>query len=128
MSGTRRVPLARRPTVQITPRAIELYEAMGRLRCTCPSPKPPTREPCSGCRRWYDLHGELDEELRLPPWYWPIVGRQGARAAGSPAMNETIAATMKMFEDAIRRRRAAVSARKEREGANAEPAGEESSI
>jgi hypothetical protein len=112
MSGTRRVPLARRPTVQLTSRALDLYETMGRLRCTC-APPSPTREPCSGCRRWYDLHGELDEELRLPPWYWPIVGRQGARAAGSPAMNETIAATMKMFEDAIRRRRTAAPARKE---------------
>jgi hypothetical protein len=35
-------------------------------------------------------------------------------------MNETIAATMKMFEDAIRRRRAAVPAREE-EGTNAKP-------
>jgi hypothetical protein len=120
MSGTRRTPLARHSAVQITPRAIELYEAMGRLRCTCPSPRPPTQGPCRGCARWYDLHDLLDDELRLPPWYWPIVGRQGARAAGPPAMNETIAATMKMFEDAIRRRRAAVPAREE-EGTNAEP-------
>jgi hypothetical protein len=127
VSGTRRTPLARSPGMQITPRAVDLYAAMGKLRCSCPSPKPPTQGPCPGCARWYDLHDELDDELRLPPWYWPIVGRQGARAAGSPAMNETIAATMKMFEDAIRRRRAAVSARKEREGANAEPAGQDTS-
>jgi hypothetical protein len=90
MSGTRRTPLARAPGMQITPRAIDLYVAMGKLRCTCPSPTPPTQGPCPGCERWYDLHGELDEELRLPPWYWPIVGRQGARAAGSPAITKPL--------------------------------------
>ena len=36
MSGTRRVPLGRRPAVQITPRAVELFVAMDKLRCTLP--------------------------------------------------------------------------------------------
>jgi hypothetical protein len=63
MSGTRRVPLARRPAVQVSPRAIDLYAAMGRLHCTCPPPSP-SRELCPGCHRWYDLHADLHSELR----------------------------------------------------------------
>jgi hypothetical protein len=126
MSGTRRVPLVRRPAVRITPRAVELYESMGALRCTCPSPKPPTREPCPGCARWYDLHEQLHTELRCKSWEWPCVARRSPKRAGSLAWNETIAGTMAQLDEAIRRR-AAASAQKE--DIDAEPvAGQEPSI
>jgi hypothetical protein len=98
MSGTRRVPLGRRPAVQITPRAVELFVAMGPLRCTCPSPKPPTQSTCPGCEHWYDLHDELHRELGAKPWEWPYVARQGPKRAGSPTWNEDIAARMAMLD------------------------------
>jgi hypothetical protein len=114
MSGTRRTPLARRTAVQITPRAVELFVAMGKLRCTC-APPSPKRSPCPGCQRWYDLHTELHSELAARPWQWPCVARQGPKRAGSPAWNETFAATMALLDEAVRRRAAVVSARKEEE-------------
>jgi hypothetical protein len=105
MSGTRRTPLARRPAVQITPRAVVLFVAMGKLRCTClPPPRPPTRSPCAGCARWYDLHAELHVELHCKPWEWPCVARQSPKRAGSTAWNETIAGTMAQLDEAVRRR------------------------
>ena len=109
MSGTRRVPLGRRPAVQITPRAVELFVAMDKLRCTCPSPKPPTQSPCPGCERWYDLHAELHVELRCKPWEWPCVVRQSRKRAGSTRMSESMAATMTLLQEAARRRTASSS-------------------
>src|SRR5438876_5151054 len=107
MSGTRRVPLARRPAVQITAEAVRLFQAMGKLKCSCPSPKPATQGPCAGCERWYDLHADLHEELRCEPWEWPCVGRQGPRRAGSTCWNEDIATRMTMLREAVRARRTA---------------------
>jgi hypothetical protein len=74
MSGTRRTPVARRSITPITPRAVELYLKMRRLRCSCPPPgreywKRPT---CASCEKWWNLHRELDRELApRPPWIWP---------------------------------------------------------
>jgi hypothetical protein len=101
MSGTRRTPLARQPAVQITPRAVELFVAMGKLRCTCPSPKPVT--PCLACEKWHVLHGELHTALALKPWQWPAVCRREPKAAGSPTWNEDIAARMALLDEAVRR-------------------------
>jgi hypothetical protein len=106
MSGTRRTPLVRRPAVQITPRAIDLYAAMGNLRCTC-APPSPKRSPCPGCERWYDLHDALHGELGCKPWEWPCVARQSPKRAGSTCMNESIAATMALLRQAASQRAAA---------------------
>jgi len=97
MSGTRRVPLARLPTAQITPRAVELFEAMGRLRFTCPPPSP-SRSLCGGCQRWYDLHDELHRELGAKPWQWPVVARQSSGRAGSTAWDEDIAGRIALLQ------------------------------
>jgi hypothetical protein len=104
MSGTRRTLLARHSVPQISSRAAALFGAMGRLRCTCPQPKPPTQEPCSGCARWYDLHADLHVELRLKPWEWPCVARQNPKRAGSTCWNEDITDRMAMLDEAVRRR------------------------
>ena len=109
--------------MQITPRAIELYAEMGRLRCSCPSPKPPTQDPCPGCAHWYDLHAELHVELRRKPWEWPCVPRQSPRGAGSHCWNEDIAARMTALNEAVRRRAAAPRA--EEDDTYAEPTGED---
>jgi hypothetical protein len=109
MSGTRRVPLDRPPVAQITPRAVDIYIAMGKLRCTCAPPPPDEywkHKMCVGCERWYDLHGLLDDELGCEPWEWPVVARQSPKRAGSTCMNEGIAARMRLLKDAVRRRTA----------------------
>jgi hypothetical protein len=108
MSGTRRTPLVRRPAVQITPRAVDLYTAMRKLWCTClPPPRPPERGPCAGCASWYDLHAELHTELGCRPWEWPCVARQSPKRAGSTYWNEDIAARMTALKEAARARRTA---------------------
>ena len=115
MSGTRRVPLARRPAVQITSRAVELFVAMGKLRCSCP-PRSPKRSPCPGCERWFDLHDALHRELGAKPWEWPVVARKGPKRAGSTCMTESAAALMALLREAARRRTASLE-----EGPYAEP-------
>jgi hypothetical protein len=75
--STRRRPIIRRQTAPISPRAVELYKAKRRIRCTC-GPYPPGRGPhrkqCAGCFRWWELHSELDEALGpTKPWLWPYV-------------------------------------------------------
>jgi hypothetical protein len=110
---TNRTPIARPSAVQITSRALDLYEAMGRLKCTC-APSPPDeywkRKMCAGCERWYDLHDELNDELRCEPWEWPCVARQSPKRAGSTCMNEGIAARMAALKAAAKARRTASAA------------------
>jgi hypothetical protein len=133
VSGTRRTPLDRPPVAQITPRAVDLFIAMGKLRCTCPPPPPEywKHKICVGCERWYDLHGLLDDELGCEPWEWPCVARQGPKHAGSTCMNEGIAARMAALKAAAKARRAATATRRtaslplDEEDTNAPVAGED---
>lgn len=113
---TNRTPIQRPALTTITARALDLYEAMGKLRCTCPPPSP-ERSLCPGCRDWHDLHDALHSELGCAPWEWPCVARQRPKRAGSPAWNEDIAARMTLLKDAARRHTAPPS----EEGPHAEP-------
>ena len=124
MSGTRRVPINRRHTTPITPRAVELFVAMGRLRCSCGPPKSGTPyKLCAGCERWHNLQVELNNELRCRPWEWPCVSRQGPKHAGGTAWNERIAATMKALREAAKAQRAQeISANVDQPGAPVGPA------
>jgi hypothetical protein len=85
VSGTRRVPLDRTAAVQISPRAVDLYLVMSKLKCTCAPPPPEywKHKMCPGCARWYGLQADLHEELRCEPWQWPCVARQSPKRAGS---------------------------------------------
>jgi hypothetical protein len=122
MAGTRRLPL-RRPLQgpQITPRAVDLYIAMGKLRCSCPSPKPPTQGPCPNCEKWFDLHADLHDELQLAPWEWPCVSRLSPKHAGSPTMSESAPALMALLKEAAKARRTVSPSRKEDPHAEVEP-------
>jgi hypothetical protein len=102
---TNRTPIHRPALTTITSRAIDLYEAMGKLRCTCPSPKPPTQGPCPGCEQWYNYHDALHSELHYEPWQWPCVARQSPKRAGSTCMNADIAARMALLKEAAKARR-----------------------
>jgi len=72
MSGTKRVPVTRSPIPQITPRSIELFNAMRQCRCTWRKDRR-LGTMCPGCERWWKLHGDLFDELRVPVWQWPCV-------------------------------------------------------
>jgi hypothetical protein len=77
MSGARRVPLTRPTQAQISARAVELYKQMRKLKCSCGQYPDPTkwtgRQMCEGCTRWWELHGELDSELKSKAWQWPAI-------------------------------------------------------
>jgi len=115
------------PEPKITDRALDLFAAMGRLRCTCPPPRPLAGGPCPGCAAWFDLHAELHDELKLKPWQWPCVARQSPKRAGSHALNNEISVRMAMLDAAAKARRTAPS---EKEGSpDAEPvAGEDTPV
>jgi hypothetical protein len=84
MSGTKRTPIARQPSLQITPRAIELFEAMERAQrrrnaADCidddsGSGSGYCKLECAHCNEWNRLHAELYHELHLKPWEWPVIG------------------------------------------------------
>ena len=79
MSGTRRVPISRQATVQISPRAIALFEATEKARlrrraASCIANEYGVcRMECAPCRAWGDAHNELHLELRARPWQWPLL-------------------------------------------------------
>src|SRR5262249_55826982 len=73
---TNRTPIARNPLVPITPRALEAFGHMKRLArmCTCPPPRYPDYvEDCDACQQWWEWHSVLREEVKAPPWEWPVV-------------------------------------------------------
>jgi len=102
---TNRTPIQRPAATPITDRALDLFEAMGRLKCSCPPPRPLAGEPCPGCRQWFDLHDLLHTELKLKPWQWPCVSRRGPKHAGDTCWNDEISARMKMLSNAAKARR-----------------------
>ena len=76
MSRTKRIPIARRPSFQISPRAVDLFtqlkQAQARRRAaSCiigNSPAGYCSASCPACRTWFDLHDALHTELGLKPW------------------------------------------------------------
>src|SRR5262249_11900693 len=78
MSHTKRTPIARQPSVQISARALQLFEQLQRAHrqrraASCiigDSPAGYCSAACAACRRWYDLQDALHTELGLKPWQW----------------------------------------------------------
>ena len=90
--STKRKSISRPPRRQITPLAIRLSTEMEAISCTC-APRDWdgiywVYEQCAGCKRWWELHGRLHDELRCRPWEWPCIQSPEAECpypAGSPA-------------------------------------------
>jgi hypothetical protein len=82
MPGTRRTPIGREPTQQITRRAALLWRDMTMLKCRCPRTRTVSQDMCGMCKRSYDIHEELCQELGLKPWQWPCVVRKTPSMAG----------------------------------------------
>ena len=66
--SSKRKPLHRLSALQITPLAIRLFTEMEAISCTC-APRDSDgkywkHEQCAGCKRWWELHGRLHDELR----------------------------------------------------------------
>ena len=76
MSRTKRIPIARQPSLQISPRALDLFaqlkQAQARRRgASCimgDSPAGYCSASCAACRTWFDLDDALHTELGLKPW------------------------------------------------------------
>lgn len=74
---TTRTPIAREGRMQITPVAIAAFRKMQRLetKCTCApvdwNGKHWERTECPACKRWWEQHSILWDELGLRPWQWP---------------------------------------------------------
>src|SRR5215471_7573426 len=74
---TRRTPVARQHTSQLSLTAIKLFMEMRRCRCTC---DPDVRfDICPGCERWDELDDHLCVELGLKPWEFPTFENPSAR-------------------------------------------------
>jgi hypothetical protein len=95
MSGTRRTPIARRAALQITARAIALFEQLERVRrqrrgSTCvvrDNPSGYCTAECQACESWFDLMDALHSELGLRPWFWPCLP-QNPYPPGTPASRD----------------------------------------
>ena len=72
--GTKRTPIGRPPRARISRQAIALFREMEAIVCTC-LPRDWNEywkhEECAGCKRWWELHSDLHDELELKPWQWP---------------------------------------------------------
>jgi hypothetical protein len=73
---TTRTPIDRPARPPITRRAVQLWEAMQRIECTCP-PRNWSRywehEICDGCAERNRLRRGIHAELQLKPWEIPAV-------------------------------------------------------
>jgi hypothetical protein len=120
---TNRTPIDRPSTVRITERALDLWESMSRLRCTCLPVIPEhywTHKQCASCRRWGDLQAELNDELQCEPWQWPCVARRASRkrAGALDWREQDVADRTAMLKAAAKARRAA--RKRKQEGTNAD--------
>jgi hypothetical protein len=96
MSRTKRIPIARQSALQVSPRAIELFEAMERTAkqrnardCIGDddSDSGYCKSECDACDAWYDLHADLHSELGLKPWQWPCLPRNPYSPGSAQARN-----------------------------------------
>jgi hypothetical protein len=76
--GTKRTPIGRSSTPQLTPRAIAAFRRMRELeeQCTC-EPVDPERywelRPCAACDAWWREHWILHQEFGCRPWEFPCI-------------------------------------------------------
>jgi hypothetical protein len=81
---TKRLPTPRTVTLQITAKAVLLFEQMRKLetKCTCAprdwDGKYWEHQQCAACEQWWQLQGGLHDELRCKLWHWPCIQRPDA--------------------------------------------------
>jgi hypothetical protein len=100
MSGTRRVPLARRSAAMITATALAAFKQLRALEAQCTGP--PDCEPlrrCAACDQWWAQQKIIHDELALKPWHYPAVEYEGM---GDWPPNEAARALWRAFEEVAR--------------------------
>jgi hypothetical protein len=108
----------KRPTKQqFTPRALALFRKIEKIECTCPprdwDGEYWKHEECAGCDLWWDLYGELHDELGAPLWDWPCIQHpdaanpwpEGSYMAGQWKPNLVAQELYRALERAAHRRR-----------------------
>jgi hypothetical protein len=104
MSGTKRIPIARRHTPPISPTAVEIFAQMRACVCDCPDDLDFVRDQrCLGCQRYSELERQLRRELRCKIW------EQVVEDPAAP-----VHPTLRLDEDARQRWRALEAALRER--------------
>jgi len=69
VSGTKRIPIARRHAPPISPTAVAIFGEMMQCACTCPDDFDFVRDQhCPGCQKYRELERHLHHELKLRPW------------------------------------------------------------
>jgi hypothetical protein len=107
MPGTRRVPLNRTPTQQVSRRAALLWRDRQMLRCVCPKSKTP--DMCAACERAWSMDHEISRELQLRPWQFPAAIRVHPGMAGPDSIplsdpgGVQMLARMRSLDEAVQR-------------------------
>jgi hypothetical protein len=115
--STKRTPIDRPPRIEITARAVALWEQIQVLECTC-APRSWganywNDELCDGCAERNRLRRAIHAELRLKPWEIPAVmapDTPNPFPAGSPR-----AKNWRPDQDAVARWEALAEASRERQ-------------
>jgi hypothetical protein len=116
---TNRTPIERPVLAKISPRAIELFAELERARrarrhaedCTVGEQGFCRTDRCGACRRWWDVHGDVHEELGLYPWQWPCLPRNPYPPGSPKARDWRPAAEQEELQNLLKQaRRAAVVA------------------
>jgi hypothetical protein len=119
--STKRVPIKRTARAQISDAALDAFQTMQQLehRCECPerdwAGDYSNFAECRACDTWWEQHGILHRELRLPPWQYPAVEHPDAEnpwpawanAAARWQPDREAQARYRELEKAVAERRAA---------------------
>jgi hypothetical protein len=108
MGTSKRTPIHRSLIMQITSRAVAIYEQMRRIHCTCLPREYSARyvPPCASCDKWWDLHNELHRELKLKVWHWPAIPSiSGGSRPGAEVLEEELRRAGALQRRAARARR-----------------------
>jgi len=109
---TKRIPIARPRRAQIVPEALDIFDEMKQLKCTCPEGA--CRDECPGCQLWWRLHSRLAQLLPgRRPWHWPVIENpqaecpdpEGSYASAHWRPNEQGQATWLELEAALAERK-----------------------
>jgi hypothetical protein len=91
---TVRTPIARSARLRFSDEALDLFQQIRKVRCTCPPRavdwdgeywKDTVSPRCAGCERSDELRGRLFEVWpNVRPWFWPIVANPASKCPYPP--------------------------------------------
>jgi hypothetical protein len=70
---TKRTAIARPRRGHLVPEALDIFDEMKKLECSCGVGSNGMNQ-CPGCQRWWSLHSRLAGLLPgTRPWHWPVI-------------------------------------------------------